>query len=413
MKKQRLHTYAASFGGDLARKLLKEFSFHASAVLDPFMGSGTSLVEALSAGSYATGIDVDPIACLISKTLTRQYSLVWLSEFYETTIMELKKLENELEALDINTCDFTHGSSFDLYDKSIQIPNVPQIDYWFSKTQRIVLAVLVFHLHTLTDNRAYDIFALSISSSIIRKWPNTLSSAMDIDHSRPHKVPPIRTTIEQQLGLFLRVFSTTIKVLKELVPISACWLAEGKVIQGSSEKILGTLENESIDLILTSPPYVNAIDYPRAHKFSQWWLYNGDQSWERENYIGLRGTRGKNDLYLQDAHELAPKSLKKINWSKEEINKAGLVHRYICDMNKIIEGCYQVLKRDGELVFVLADNQIGNKIIPVTEIVAELLTSKGFKSPKISYREIDHHRRRYPFNFKGIMKHEAIIVASK
>lgn len=74
---------------------------------------------------------------------------------------------------------------------------------------------------------------------------------------------------------------------------------------------------------------------------------------------------------------------------------------------------FHFLLKAGKIVFVLADNTIAGRTIPVVNIVKELLSVNGFKHVKGVRKRIKNHRRRYPFGFKGVTKSETIITASK
>lgn len=412
MSKKRIHCYAASFGNDLAKELIKKHCPKGGIVVDPFTGSGTTLVEALSAGKYAIGIDVDPIAILISKTQTQRCSQPWLKKFHKDVSDELAELEGELQK---NTPDphlIKPGVSFGVNGYMAAVPKHPEIAYWFSPNQAVVLAALTAFSATLKGERKRRIFRLAISSSIVRKWPSTLSRAMDIDHSRPHRGQPVHKTLKQQFKLFKRVFAEIIKSLQKTTDVMAQWNDDAEVIQGDSIKVLNTLPAGTADLVLTSPPYVNAIDYPRAHKFSEWWLTPEIQLCKPENYIGLR--RARRDNLFETTQQLAPRAMKTIAWLKRKApSKHRLVCKYVDDMSKVVAGCRHVLRRNGKIVFVLADNKIAGRTVPVVSIVKELLAANGFKQVKSLRRRIINHRRRYPFGFAGVMKSEAIIIASK
>ena len=81
MSSKKIHTYAASFGDDLARDLIIDNTFEKDVILDPFTGSSTTLVQARELGRSAIGIDVDPVACLIARVVTGEYSLDELHNF--------------------------------------------------------------------------------------------------------------------------------------------------------------------------------------------------------------------------------------------------------------------------------------------------------------------------------------------
>ena len=72
---RRIHAYAASFGEDFAHAVIHEYTDKGSVVLDPFVGAGTTVLESVLSNRDAIGIDVDPIACRISRVLTSHFDV--------------------------------------------------------------------------------------------------------------------------------------------------------------------------------------------------------------------------------------------------------------------------------------------------------------------------------------------------
>ena len=101
-----------------------------------------------------------------------------------------------------------------------------------------------------------------------------------------------------------------VQSLKSMVPVTARSLHDGEVLEGNCLDTITTLPARSVDLILTSPPYVNAIDYPRAHKFSEWWLSPGAERCMKANYIGLR-TTGRDPSAAEEARKLAETAVRR------------------------------------------------------------------------------------------------------
>lgn len=410
MSHRKIHCYAASFGHDLAKELIVTYGTPGALVVDPFAGSGTTLVEALNHGLQPLGIDVDPIACLICRVETRSYFRERLVEFESSALHWLQDAEESLARTPLEKSAVELGVSFQVSGYTAHIPNNPDISHWFSETQRATLATLTAYANGIEDATYRDVFSLAISSAIIRKWPNTLSLAMDIDHSRPHRVEPVRTEISDEFKLFRRILRWVVSALGRR---TQNWDTVGTVIQGDSSEVLTTLEAGAADLVLTSPPYVNAIDYPRAHKFAEWWLSPETKTCKPSRYIGLRGGLGDNSV-VQNAFQLAPVHMQSMEWLRENhASKAGLVYRYVNDMGSVVSGCRHVLRDDGRLAFVLADNRVGGKVVPVVGIVTEMLERMGFTGIVVRHRTIQNNRRRYPFGFNGIMQSEAIITATK
>jgi DNA modification methylase len=236
---------------------------------------------------------------------------------------------------------------------------------------------------------------------------------MDIDHSRPHRGDPTRTTISQQFALFRRIFTDVVTSLEKMVPTMKSWDGVAQLIEDDCVAGLQSLPPNSIGLVLTSPPYVDAIDYPRAHKFSEWWLNPREERCKTENYIGLRRVGTKSTL-IADARELAPTAISTMGWlERKSPAKYRLVCKYVLDMAQVITGCRRALHENGKLVFVLADNKMEGRTVPVVNLVKELLVALDFQNVASIRRRIKTGRRRYPFGFTGVMKSEAIITALK
>ena len=253
MSKKRIHAYAASFGADLAAKIIEQFAEENSTILDPFTGSGTTLIQALSAGHRAIGVDVDPIACLIARTQTRKYDADWLKDVGELFSKELTELEREMKTLPAYLRDLRPGAEVRVNGYIGSVPDKPSIDYWFTPTQRATLAALTALCKSLRGPRR-QILRVAISSAIVRKWPSTLSRAMDIDHSRPHRGTPVHRSLSQQFTLFRRILNEVISGLIRLASTSQAWTHEAEIIQGDSATSLFQLNPETANLILTSPP---------------------------------------------------------------------------------------------------------------------------------------------------------------
>lgn len=411
----RIHCYAASFGSDLAKNLIHEHGKKRGTVLDPFAGSGTTLIQALIADMSCIGIDVDPIAVLLCRVQTRSYKQNWLQRVEAQALEAVDHIEDELQRKKIDGRKIKKDTSFSVNGYCAKIPDKSEVDYWFSSNHKIVLASLVAHLNRIKNKREKDLMAVSLSSSIIRKWPNTLSLAMDIDHSRPHKAEPEINSLVKSLNLFRRVFKSVVKSLGQTSPMIEKSAGRVSVFHGDSIDVTSGLNMESsIDLILTSPPYVNAIDYPRSHKFAEWWLTPDRDLCQREYYIGLRGNSGEAEVFFGQATGLVPKYVDQLKWlHKIDPSAANRLWRYVVDMADLISNCFNLLKKNGKAVFVLADNRIGGKVVPVVDIVSALFQEAGFRRIAVHQRQIHSSRRRYPFGFKGVMDSESVIIATR
>ncbi len=379
------------------------------------MGAATTLLEARFLGRSCIGIDVDPIACLIARVVTTRYSSRELDDLEQTVTSELVTIEKELSHARVDEITSRPGAMFSIGSISGVIPSNAQIAYWFAPIHRAVLASLISLSTSYQVLRHRDLIHLAISSSIVHKWPNTLSHARDIDHSRPHRVLRKDLPLTSQVEIFRRSFKSIIHVVRMLDELSATNKASARVIEGDVAICIPKLGTQ-VDYILTSPPYFNAIDYPRAHQFSHWWLWPDRDRLSRSQYIGLKGVERGVDfvdrcavLIPQYMPQIAP--LKSVSGGRH-----AAFCRYVVEMNQVVERMIRVLKPGKSATFVLANNTIKGVQIPVANIVATLFERSGLTSVATEERKINSDRRRYPYGitgFRGLMECEFLLEGKK
>lgn len=408
----RIHAYPASFGEDLASDLMNRFSEEQEQVLDPFSGGATVLLQARKLNRSATGIDVDPVAHLIGRVVSRRYSAQSLERFGSEVSEMVEKIEAGLSSAMVEQA--YRNKRFSVDGIFGQIPEHERIDYWFAPVHQVTLASLVALADRFDAPKQRDILHLAISSSIVRKWPNTISHARDVDHSRPHRVERSDLTVGSGLAIFRRVFGGIVRYLGELSSPSAGVRLRAK--RSDALVALRALPSESVDYVLTSPPYFNAIDYPRAHQFTEWWLWPRDEGSSRSKYVGLRpGMRTKEEIDASLA--LVPSAAGRLQALKDTPRfPLGKLCRYIWDVNGVLEQTYRILRPGRTITLVLANNSIKKVTVPIVPMVVEMLQRAGFDSVSLEEREIDSSRRRYPYGIRGfteLMRTEYLIHAKK
>ena len=410
----RIHAYAASFGEDLSSELIQESTEEGDIVLDPFVGAGTTALVSVLSNRNAIGIDVDPIACRISRVLTSRFDAPYLVAATDHLRERLRNFELMLASEPEVYQDLCPGSTFKLGSRMFRVPSEPAIAYWFDPSHIATLSIVCEMVACERDPLVRQAFEVAISSSIIRKWPNTLSYAMDIDHSRPHRPQsPRAQTIEAQFALFRRVLGRvkdTILGVQETLEVVE---SSATILEGDAIRRLPTLDSGSIGFVLTSPPYLNAIDYPRAHKFSQWWLCPQTAPLGRSEYLGLR--RSSTNGTDGDCLSVIP-GLSEPFAPFRDMPIYRNISRYVLDIAAVIDQLHRVVKARARVTFVVANNVIGGMVFPVSAIIEYLLKRNGFSSVVATARTIKNTRRRYPFGvngFAGPMKDEYLITAVK
>lgn len=280
-------------------------------VLDPFIGSGTTAVEAQLLEINCIGIDISPLCVLQSKV--KAESIEVLSEILECKEEIIKRIEPSLFNLDRKTLD----------DVIRSIEN-EKVRNFYS------MAKLV---------------AISDSARRRRKFPNAFLKNLELMISSVSDYAQIVKKLGLQLG------KIDIKV-------------------GDARNL--TLDNESIDGIVTSPPYSIALDYVSndAHALKDLG-YNLSEI--REEFIGVRGKgQTKIDLYNEDMKKsleemfrvLKPKKyavivignatylgeeVKTVEFTIDYAERVGF--KLVKNVDKIIYGLYNVMQKENILIF--------------------------------------------------------------
>ena len=398
----------------MSSELIQESTEEGDTVLDPFVGAGTTALMSVLSNRNAIGIDIDPIACRISRILTSRFDAPYLVDATHDLQQRLRGFESSLVSEPEVYQGLGPGGTFELGSRVFRVPSEPAIAYWFDPSHMATLSIIREVVACGEKPLVRQAFEVAISSSIIRKWPNTLSYAMDIDHTRPHRPQTLRAQpIEAQFALFHRVLRRVTDTIVDIQGNLALVESSATILEGDAVRCLYMLDSDSVDFVLTSPPYLNAVDYPRAHKFSQWWLSPQKAPLGRSEYLGLRQSPANSTdgdcLFVIPAlsEPLAP---------FREMPIYRTISRYVMDLAAVIDQLHRVVKTRARVDFIVADNVIAGTVLPVSAIIEDLLKRSGFSSVTTTGRTIKNTRRRYPFGvngFAGPMKDEYLITAVK
>lgn len=334
-----LHPYPAKFIPQIPHKVISEFSKEGDTVYDPFCGCGTTLLESSRLKRNAIGTDNNPVAVLLSKAKTTNYTkknILEISDFKNSLLTNIKrsKIRPELVTDDPNF--------YYWYDQNI-------IDH-LSKIKGLIIA-----LPSPIDNLLLSIF----SSILIR------SSFQDSD-TRYTKIDR-SVTVDKVNNLFISKIS---RVLDDLKHPEYKMYGNTSVFQCDARNV-SHIKSSSVDLIVTSPPYLNAYDYHKYHRQRLHWL-DADIKFVRTTEIG------SHDQFTR---------------------KKAVADPYFDDMNECFSEWNRVLKPKSKCVIVIGDAIVSKRPIKVADRFITQLIDLDFRIYDRVIRQLKQTSR--SFNIKN------------
>lgn len=343
-------------------------------VLDPMMGSGTTLVTARLRGHQAIGYDRDPLAVLITRA--------WLTN--------VKPIDTAIKASEVvkrARARARHIALSEAYPRAADYETKAFVRYWFDTTNRIQLKALAESIFRIHDPSLRNLMWCGFSRLIITKNAG-VSLAMDISHSRPHKAydkAPIQAFDN---------FEQAVRSVIRAAPFSVSDRNKSPATVSLADARQLPIDDASIDIVITSPPYLNAIDYIRGHKFSLVWM--GHSIKELRN---IRATTVGTESVGKANGENA--GIERLMTSICDVNKlssrrADILRKYIRDMRAVLSETWRVLRVGGKAIFVIGDCNLNDSFVQNSRCIEKLAKERGLFVIKKRSRRLPENRRYLP-----------------
>jgi len=390
------HTYPAMMIPQVAGRILDEYGKNSNLLFDPYCGTGTSLVEANLRGINATGTDINPLARLIAKV--------------KTTIIPLKSLDLYLR--DFN--DFVF--SIKLGGKRIEtkIPNFKNIDYWFKKEIQYWLAIVKDYIEKIDDIDIQDFFKVAFSETV-REVSLTRNSEFKLYRMNEKQIerfnPDVLSIMTEKLVRNRNSLAEYISIKKNN---AVSHIYDFNTVYEIPEDVMLP---ESVDIIVTSPPYGDSrttVAYGQFSRLSNQWL-----EFEELNEVDKRSMGG---VKKQEFRNFDFKPLDKVLSQIAQIDekRVGDVVSFYIDYEKSIRNVSRVIKKGGVVAYVVGNRRVKGIEIPNDKITREFFERNGFRHVKTIIRAIPNKRmpkRNSPSNVVGMtdttMNYEYIVILRK
>jgi SAM-dependent methyltransferase len=380
MQARTIHPFPARMAPEIALETLNELPT-GSLVLDPMVGSGTVLKQAASLGHNAIGYDMDPLAVLMSKVWTTPANDLEIERAATDIIRRSKTVDLRRAKLDWHESD-EETKAF--------------IRFWFDTPQRLDLTRLAYLLNEESlqvagtrAESAINVLRIALSRIIVTKEQGA-SLARDTSHSRPHRVS--KTCQFDVLDGFAR----SVNQLRQRLQVDPP-RGEIRVSQGDARHL--DLEDGTVDSVMTSPPYLNAIDYLRGHRLSLVWLGHSISELRgiRSSAIGTERKIDRAD------HRIEITTISRAMCPSEELPAKirGIVERYAHDLITMVNQISRVLRPGGRATFVVGNSCLRGHFVENSAGVERAAHLAGLRTVNYSERALPSRSRYLPITESG------------
>jgi len=378
----------------VARRLLENYSQTGETICDIFCGSGTALVESKLLGRNAYGIDLNPLAIFLARAKTTPINPSTLTNEYFKLLSEIEKIK----------------------ETEIKKPNFNNIDFWFKEKAIIQLAKIKKVISKIKNEDIKNYFMVSFSETV-RLSSNTKSGEFKLVRIKKEKLENYNPDV---LGIFKKKTEANIKGMTDFYKDvnKKAWT---KIIYGDSSKSNGIKDN-SIDCIITSPPYGDSrttVAYGQFSRLSAQWIdifEDPNKASGVDNEL-LGGKATKTLEHTLDSKYLKD-SLNKI--AKIDEKRAKDVLSFYIGLNDCLKQAYKILKSKKYFCLVVGNRLVKQVRIPTDFIIAELSEKIGFTCEDVFVRNIPGKRmpiKNSPTNIVGAleetMNKESIVILRK
>ena len=270
------HPYSAKYIPQIPNRLISIFSEKNDLILDNFVGSGTTLVESKVLGRNAIGVDINPLACLISKVKTTVIKKPTMREISNFLI----SLERDIVHLRRNTTLSSLEEKKPILDSLVIEKLHPNIPKWFHANVIYELVAIKTKINAIRNTEVRD-FLLVAFSSLLRSASNTTTGFGNL---MINKNAPPKNRIFEKFSLAVA------SMLQSAADFSTVATNSEVTIFKHDSRKLEFINDESIDFICTHPPYMAAVPYAEYQKLSLWWLGYSQYDLEK-SLIGGRRSR--------------------------------------------------------------------------------------------------------------------------
>lgn len=396
LKMHRIHSYPAKFPSLLVSKSIeyaREKGIELRKISDVFCGCGTTALEAKMSGLNFLGFDINPVATLIASVKSSSYNINFLEKYKSLIFNEINRFP---------------------YQEQSQLTQNERIQFWFCSEAIAKLDRLLFLIRSVIPAGKYQNFFLVAFSNILKKCSKWLMKSIKPQIDPQKSIPePLQVFDHQLTIMFIAVQELNRQPLRK---------SNKSNIYTKNFLTTQVVNDNDIDLVITSPPYVTSYEYADLHQLSTLWLgYTDDYKSLRKGTIGsLHNAENKSGelINISKVGQIMVNEL-----SKRNRRKSRSVGKYFLDMDRAVSRIYNMLSPGGGILVVIGNTEYNGVRIDNAKFIIKSMQKYGYIDIEIMKRKISskilspYRDSRGQFsnnpNDKKVYSHEFVVFAKK
>ncbi len=398
--RERIHSFHRYFGKlipAIPRFALREFTRPGGVCLDPFCGSGTTLVEATLAGCDCWGTDLNPLSALVANA--------------KTTVFPAEALKRRL----VEVCATAEGDDGRDLDKDI--PFCLNMDHWFRREVVHDLARLLRAINKLPEGPERGFFRACFSA-VLRDVSNADPRHVFPGYSKRLRV--LDAAGKRQIRVLEQFREDTTRRLRALEGYQArrAPSARSMALLGDARRLPNEIPSAAVDLVVTNPPYLGSIRYLETLKLEMYWLGFLEG---RDSYLSLDrqvvATERFHKPEFEEWHATGIPQADMMTWllfERGHKRMSRVAARYFEDMASFLNEMARVVRQGGHLVIKISDSFIRGLRVPTHAILLQLAVGRGFSALAAFPDEIKNRSLLTKRNsYSKMLEHDCILVLQR
>lgn len=354
------HRYPAKFIPQLAERLILSYSEEGDRVVDPFMGSGTTLVEAKKWRRPSIGTDINPVAHLIAEAKVSPVEPAKLHFVFASDLYDIKRNLFSLEGMPDDSPSFSE-----------------RLQYWFAPETLATLWQIHQAIESIPAMETRPFFRCAFSNILkpCSYWSNrSVKPVRKLDKPIPDPISVFHRQVKKNMLGNRRYYEILSQRDALEVPARPFCLDARHL----------PCEDDSVTLIVTSPPYVTSYEYADLHQLTVlWYRYASTREAFRSRFIGTSAVNGKPTTTHSRVAGVIVNQL-----AERSPQKAKEVAVYFSEMFQCFCEMRRVLKRGGRACIVIGNTEISGVPIQNAQVFVDQMHTIGFDLERVILREI-------------------------